>query len=227
MSRFATSFDETKRDIAMEPQIFIDPLDVDNELQELGLTQDALVQVVRIAESERALCTSNDPIGFASYVVYARAGRELRNIFVPQGWEKDDSNNQCAIRNPKTKVRIVPCNFNEAAGDRLITPTNKSPKGEVSRKKSMCNRTSWIPGIIDETQPIGDDGYQTWVLGVHIDDERTTSAELSLPVDFDGKYFTQFASRIILLDGTDDGEIISKTSDVDEFEVIDIEIKRK
>ena len=211
----------------MEPKIISDPLDIDAELHALGLNHPDLLRIVRFAESERALCTDNDPIGFESYVVYARAGRMARDIFVPKGWIKDDSNNQSAIRNSETKVRVVPCNFDEFAGNRLITPSNKSPKGEVSRKKSMCNRTAWLPGIADRKAPIDPEGYNTWVLGMHMDDSRPTTAELSLPVDFDGSFFTKFGKRIILLDGTEDGGIGQRSDSDDAFEVINIDIKRR
>ena len=213
----------------MEPRIVSNPLEVDNELHALGLSRSDLVDIIRFAESERALCTDNDPIGFDSFTVYARSGRRAREILLPKGWEKDDTNNQAAVRNPKTKVRLVPCNFDEHAGNRLVTPSNKSPKGEVSRKKTMCNLTAWLPGIADKNAVADSDGYVTYVLGIHIDDSRPTTAELSLPVGFYGSFYTKFGTRIILLDGSEDsGTVDRKKSDSDDdFDVIDINIKRK
>lgn len=209
----------------MDAAIFDDLNGVNSHLSVMGLSRDDLIRVVRYAESERALCTDNDPVGFANMMVYARAGRKLREILLPQGWEKDDTNNQCAIKNPKTKVRIVPCNFDKGAGNRLQTPANRSPKGEVSRLKSMCNRTAWIPGLIANDVPISVDDYKTWLLGIHINDGSPTAAELSLPVDFDGSFFTQFGKRIILLDGSQDTSI--EYSEDDSFDIIDISVKRK
>lgn len=211
----------------MEPAIFSEAIEIENVLIGMGLTQDELIRAVRFAESERALVTDNDPIGFANMTAYAKSGRKLREIYLPRGWVKDDTNNQCAIKNPQTKVRIVPCNFDEAAGDRLQTPANKSPKGEISRKKSMCNRTAWLPGIVDSKAPVDDEGYKTWVLGIFIEDGHPTRAELSLPVDFDGNYFTQFGTRVILLDGTDEAFSEEQPAEEDAFEIIDIQIKKK
>ncbi|WSH31302.1 hypothetical protein U8P75_35205 (plasmid) [Rhizobium beringeri] len=225
MSQFGTSFDEEIWDMDMEAAIVADQHDVDHHLAHMGLTRDELVRSIRSAESERALCTDNDPVGFANMMVYARAGRKLREILVPKGWEKDDTNNQCAVKNPKAKVRIVPCNFDDGAGNRLQTPSNKSPKGEVSRRKSLCNRTAWLPGFVPIEAPVDADGYETWLLGLRIDDNLPTGAELSLPVDFDGSYFTQFGKRIILLDGSEE-KIFERTDD-DAFEIIDITVKRK
>ena len=209
----------------MNAEVLSQQHDVDNHLEHMGLTFTDLIRVVEYAESERALCTDNDPLGFANMTAYARAGRKLREVLVPQGWEKDDSNNQCAVRNPSRKIRIVPCNFDQGAGDRLQTPTNKSPKGEVSRRKSLCNRTAWLPGLAPIDSPIEIDGYITWLLGMHISDSSPSRAELSLPVDFDGKYFTQFGKRIILLNGEEVSISEYKTDDA--FEIIDIDVKRK
>lgn len=209
----------------MEAEVFVDRGEVDSNLTHMGLTREDLIRSVRYAESERALCTDNDPVGFANMTVYARAGRKLREILLPRGWEKDDTNNQCAVKNPKTKIRIVPCNFDDGAGNRLQTPSNRSPKGEVSRRKSLCNRTAWIPGLAPIEGPTDIEGYATWVLGMRIEDDLPTAAELALPVDFDGRYFTQFGKRIILLDGTDSS--LSEYKDDDAFEIIDISVKRK
>jgi hypothetical protein len=213
----------------MKSKIIKEPLDVDAELHSMGLTRDGLVVAVRYAESERTLCTGNDPIGFPSYVVYARAARKLREIFVPRGWEKDDTYNQAAIKNIKAMIRVVPCNFDEGAGNEDATPANKSPKGETSRKKSLCNRTRWLPfpEPFDSAQ-LDDDGFKTWLLGIHIDDQSPTTAELSLPIEFDGKYFTRFGPRIILLDGTEPEPTPARKGESDDaFEVIDIAISRK
>ncbi len=212
----------------MEPKVVVVPLEVENHLFAMDLDRDGLLKAIRYAESEKALCTANDAVGFSSMVVYARSGRRLREIYIPQGWEKDDSNNQVAIRNTKKKVRIVPCNFDEFTGDRFATPSNRSPKGEVSRTKSLCNRTAWIPGLVEHGSPVEIDGYTTWVLGMYIVDGERTRAELSLPVDFDGNYFTEFGTRIILLDGSDEDAAPGRKREEDgEFGVIDIVVKRK
>src|SRR5262249_6757008 len=145
------------------------------------------------AEHERSFITLNDPIGFASYVAYAKAGRALRELYLSKGWERDNSNNQVAIKHPKKMIRVVPCNFNEFAGDRFNKPTNKAPKGEISRKKSEWNFSAWLPGLEPPViDPKLNDGYQTWLLGMYFDDVRPLGAELSLPIEFDGKQFKDF-----------------------------------
>ena len=215
--------------MTMTESIIWEPIDVRNEVEALGLDVEGLIDCVRYAEQERSFVTKNDAIGFASLVIYDKAGRALRERYLGKDWVKDDSHNQCAIKNPVTMVRVVPCNFDEFAGNRLVRPTNKSPKGETSRKKSMCNKTAWLPGI-PKDEPASEDGFYTWLLGIFADDVRPTTAELSLPIDFDEHYFTDFGKRIMLLSDPDDEGVGRKRGDSssdDAIEVIDIAIRRK
>lgn len=213
----------------MAESIIWKPIEVKNEVEALGLDVEGLIDCVRYAERERSFVTSNDAVGFASLVVYDKAGRALREKYLGKDWVRDDSHNQCAIKNPVTMVRVVPCNFDEFAGNRLVRPTNRSPKGEVSRNKSMCNKTAWLPGV-PKGEPASEDGFFTWLLGIFTDDMRPTTAELSLPIDFDGHYFTDFGKRVMLLTGPDDGGVSRKRGDGsgdDAVGVVDIAIRRK
>ena len=195
----------------------------------LGLDIDGLIDCVRYAEREKSFVTANDAVGFGSMVVYDKAGRALRAKYRGNGWVKDDADNQCAIKNPRTMVRVVPCNFDEFAGNRLVRPTNKSPKGEISRKRTMCNMTAWLPHV-PRAASVLDAGFQAWVLGIFTDDDRPTTAELSLPIAFSGHYFTDFGKRIMLLTGDDNegiGRKLGDDPDNDAVEIVDIAVRRK
>lgn len=216
----------------MSEAIISDPILIRAEVESMDLDVEGLVDCVFYAVRERSFVTINDAPGFGSYVVYDKIGRALRERFCGNTWERDDSHNQCAIRNPTKKLRVVPCNFDEFAGNRLVNPTNKSPKGEVSRRKSICNRTAWLPGIPKGDVPL-DDGFQTWVLGAFVEDEKPVTAELSLPIAFEGNHFTDFGRRIMLLSGDGYGGVGMRIHDPDHgdkddaVEVVDIEIRRK
>ena len=195
----------------------------------LGLDIDGLIDCVRYAEREKSFVTANDAVGFGSMVVYDKAGRALREKYLGNGWVKDDADNQCAIKNPRTMVRVVPCNFDEFAGNRLVRPTNKSPKGEISRKRTMCNMTAWLPHV-PRAASVLDAGFQAWVLGIFTDGDRPTTAELSLPIAFSGHYFTDFGKRIMLLTGDDNegiGRKLGDDPDNDAVEIVDIAVRRK
>jgi hypothetical protein len=211
------------------PAIVWEPIEVQNDLEEMKLGRDGLLHAIQLAAHERSFVTANDAVGFGSYLVYDKLGRGLRDWYLPKGWVKDDSNNQCAIKHPERKIRIVPCNFDELAGSLIGRPSNKSPKGEVSKNNSFCNRTGWLPHL---DAPIVDlkmrDGFQTWILGAYIDNVHPVGAELSLPVGFDGQFFTEFGKRIILMSGDGpDGIGGRKSDDKGPTEIVDIEIKRK
>ena len=152
-----------------ERAVVWEPLETDALLLDMALDRAGLVQASLYAEHERSFVTINDPVGFASYVAYAKSGRALREWYLPKGWLRDNSYNQVAIKHQKKMIRVVPCNFNEFVGDRFNDPTNKAPKGEISRKKSECNLSTRLPGfeppVID---PELNDGYQTWLLGMYL-----------------------------------------------------------
>lgn len=211
----------------MAETIIWNPIEVRNEVSALGLDVAGLIDCVRYAEREKSFVTENDAVGFGSVVVYDKAGRALREKYLgTDGWVKDDSDNQCAIKNLRTMVRVVPCNFDEFAGNRLVRPTNRSPKGEISRKKSMCNKTAWLPGV-PRDESLSGGASQTWVLGMFVHEERPATAELSLPIAFSGHFFTDFGRRIMLLTEDDDGGGIGRKLEDDTVEIVDIAIRRK
>lgn len=194
-------------------------------LTALELDYDKLIEVVRYADNERALCTRNDPRGFDLIMMNARAVRGLRDTFCEKRWEADETDNQGGIRNPHIKVRVIHCNFDKNAGDKFAKPTNLTDKGAASRAKVRCNRTEWLPGL---PMPEEKAEYTTYVLGTYFDEERGLRAELSHPVSFGSCRYLDFKPRIILLDGSEGSPVGDVRPDRDgPTEIIDIAIKRK
>ena len=208
-----------------EPAILIAPEDVDPVLRLMELDREGLIEATRDADGERALCTANDPKGFDLIVMNARLARALRDRFVGERWEADETDNQPGIRNPYLKLRVIPCNFDENAGNRLADPSNLRDKGWASCSKTQCNRTAWFPGF--EPSPETERAeYETYVLGTHAADGEL-HAELSKPLNFASGKYTRFLPRIILLDGTEDKSIISRAPRGGPTDVIDIAVKRR
>src|SRR3546814_15742708 len=79
----------------------------------MELDRDRLIEVARYADSERALCTSNDARGFDLIITHDKVARWLREMFCGERREKDELDNQPGIRNPFLKIRIIPCNLYE------------------------------------------------------------------------------------------------------------------
>jgi len=208
-----------------EAAILIAPEDVDPALRRLGLERDTLIEAIRYADGERALCTANDPKGFDLITMNARLARALRDAFVGDDWEVDETDNQPGIRNPALKVRVIPCNFDENAGNRLADPTNLRDKGAASRSKTQCNKTAWLPGF--EPSPETEKAeYETYVLGTYTASGELR-AELSKPLNFSSGKYTRFLPRIILLDGTEGEPIGSRVPREGPTDVIDIAVTRK
>jgi hypothetical protein len=198
-------------------------------LSGIGLEFDKLIEAVRYADRERAFCTANDPKGFDLITMNAKVARGLREMFCGERWESDETDNQPGIKNPFLKIRVIPCNFDLNAGNRLVDPTNRAEKGWASNKKVRCNGTAWIPGLPDPTECEDGSEYSTFVLGSYSDDESGLRAELSRPKAFSSGRYTRFETRIILLNGSEDNSP-SSDSKMDRggpTEIIDIAVKRK
>ena len=208
-----------------EPQIIFAE-DVNPALEKMALTVGGLVDAVRYADAERALCTAHDPRGFDLITMNARLARALRDQFVGEEWELDETDNQPGIRNPRLKLRVIPCNFDQNAGNRLTDPTNLREKGAASSSKAQCNKTAWLPGL----EPVAQDEpeeYDTFVLGTYVDDDGVVRAELSRPLNFSSGKYTQFQPRIILLTGDEDHVGGGRQPREEPTEIIDIAVTRK
>ena len=194
-------------------------------LTQMALDKAGLIEAVRYAHAERKLCTANDANGFEAITVYDKTARGLREIYGGGPWEKDESNGQAGIQHVGLRLRIVPCNFDEDCAS-LRDPSNRSPKGEVSKAKAMCNATGWLFKR-EEIAPQAGAEFLTWILGVRSVDGEPLRAELSLPIKFDSNFYTGFAKRIILLDGSEDDETARRHEGPTPTEVVDIPIVRK
>ncbi len=208
--------------------VLFNPVEVDPLLRSMELDREKFLAVLDHADAQRALCTSNDVKGFDLITMHDKAVRGLRERFCGDRWEKDETDNQAGIRNPHLKIRIVPCNFDENAGnpDPSVTPRNRHLKGSASKAKVRYNQTGWLPGL-PMPEPTQDE-YTTWLLGMYADDDGR-GAELSLPLNFSGGKFSKFVTRIILeMHSFDSGGAPRKTSDSEPpTEIVDIAVKRK
>jgi hypothetical protein len=208
-----------------EPALLIGSENVIPTLRRMELDYQHLVEAVRWADGERSLCNANDPKGFDLVMMNARLARALRDQFAGERWRADEMDNQPGIINPHLKLRVIPCNFDEYAGNPLADPTNLRGKGAASNSKTQCNQTAWMPGF--EPTDEQENEYQTYVLGTHFGQDRSLRAELSKPLNFASGKYNSFRPRIILLDGTEDEVVRADSSDEGPTDIIDIAIKRK
>lgn len=197
-------------------------------LRSMELDRDALIEVVRYADRERALCTANDVRGFELIIANDKAARGLREMFCGKSWIRDEKDNQAGMRNARLGLRVITCNFDHNTGNPLVDPTNRVVKGEASRAKTRCNATGWLPGLPDIPAQEGSD-VKTWVLGIFSQEGEALRAELSLPASFVGGQYRRFTKRIILLTGGEDPAPVRREVDPDRgpVEIMDIAVRRK
>ena len=205
---------------------------VESELAEIGLNRSKLIDAVKRAGTARFLCTAHDRPGFEPITMNGKAIREIRDEFVGEDWEACEMDNQSGIINKRLRVRVIHCNFDENAGssDPDIIPENLRGKGTASGKKVRCNRTPCIPGLEPRLGEEPSSDIRTYVLGTYCDDESySIRAELSLPNEFEKGIYTNYETRIILMDGSEDSLLPYELAPQDNLptEEIDIPVSRK
>jgi hypothetical protein len=211
-------------------KFLVDPVKQEDQLRSWGVEREPLKEAVFFAQSFYNECTANDPRGFDRSIAYARAGRRLRDLFIPKGWLMDISNNQTAIRHEEKRLRIYPCNFCSFTANPYHSPSNLTKKGSAADRDTRRNAQLELfsaPEVLVDAEMDSGEKYKTLLLGMNFEDEYA-KAELSLPVRFMKGKFTGLAICVPLLDGTEAGPTPRLDLDRnDAFEIIDIEIGRK
>lgn len=189
------------------PSVYYEPSDVDLRLGALGgLERLNLLLGVEAAVAAVGGCTDNDPPAARGWDCWRAATRRLREIHRALGWEKDDTANFSTIVHSGHRIKIAVANTDDATGNRLVAPTNRSRNGATSDRASQINQmvlpfTEWR----SETEPerAVTPGYATWYLCIFVDGDRVR-AELSMPTRLDGGYFVEWSERIILISSDED-----------------------
>lgn len=205
-----------------------DPIDADAQLSDWRLDRSRLSECVLYAQSFFVECTANDPKGFAGTMAYSRCGRRLRDLYAGKdGWVKDETNNQTAIKNDELKIRLYPCNFDSRTASPQ-SPVNLTEKGSAAKADTFCNAqlslfdTPEVLFDVEESQEL----YRTLLLGMNFEGDFT-KAEVSYPVSFNRKRFTGLSIRVPLLNGIPPESAKPKAKTGDAFGEVDIQIVRR
>lgn len=221
------------RDFAREfdglPRIIADPPLVRVALGVLGVSLDGLQDVAEAIWWAHNSCTENDPPSFPGWQRYAVGTRSVRELLMPEGWDKDDSNGYCRTISPDQSVAIVVCAGNEETGNPDREPTTRNPKGPHTIRAVAVNRAQLE--LFQETQAGAirrlwrlDPPPATWLLLTDVREGRLF-AELSMPSQMDESLRVhQWERRIILPWPTDASPRPTRRFRADD---IDIEILRR
>ncbi len=167
-----------------------EPTSVTSRLQQLGLTEAALLRAVTACYIAKSKCTENHPPLFPPIAAWSEAVRTLRDVLKPEGWTRFNDQNSPKTVSPDGSISIIVSTGNEATGIPHAEPATTSSKGP---------NTAYLPGM-DLPVPLQDEDERvtTWILLAHHANDELR-AELSSPLDVGGDgRVSVWKERIIL-----------------------------
>jgi hypothetical protein len=193
-------------------------IDVRNRLSELGWTREQLVEVVIAMVSARNDTTENDPSSAPGWMSWKDGTRRLRELALPMGWQRDETNNVPSVINVEAGLKFTVCNTDDGTGVEGRWPQNRTKKGPamdqtVSHNTGYLFPLSEIPQVVPIFKGTKQPGaLTTFYLCVYHEGEEVR-AELSCPIEAQSGFFTDFVERIILISSGDDYKGINVVPD--------------
>jgi len=185
-------------------------IEVQNELEQIGLTVGQVLEIVHAMAGAKADATENDPPGAAGWSAWRMGIRRSREVTVHDsrfpGWERDETGQVSSVVNQNLGVRLLVSNTGDGTGidaqDRY--PQNRSKKGAATDRIVQCNQGVFefmeeatnvvaFPKAVDDAE-----GIASWYVCVYAEGE-ILRAEVSCPIDIEGGFFTGFSKRIIVV----------------------------
>ncbi len=191
----------------MSAVILATPIEVDSRLNEFELRREQLIEIVHAMVAAKAECTENDPPGSRGWSSYRYGTRRAREVFRPDGWLKDDTDQVASIIKPKLGMRIIVANTDDATGRVLEErePQNRSKKGAATERVIDDTQASLFPPTKSKSKVIlfrpserHSSSYVTYYLCVYCEGDDVR-AELSCPVKVENGFFVGFGERILLI----------------------------
>ncbi len=99
------------------------PIQVTNRLAELGWAVDELLEVVSAMVGARGSCTENHPASAAGWMSWAEGIRRLREIALPKGLVRADTDGIPWTADKKRAVRFAVQNTDDGTGIEGRTPS--------------------------------------------------------------------------------------------------------
>lgn len=178
-----------------ETKIFKKNYEVVPRLELFGVSRDELMRIVEMAVGGRADAVPNDPITAAGLFSYIHGTRGLREVFIPKGWDKDNTKNIESVVHPESGIKIIFQNVDLACDDDR-SPKALSGKGLASEEIIDLSTAFLFQEMENDRQKFLN--RTVWFFCVSAKDEDIR-AELSLPVGIKSGQFSGFAERIYIL----------------------------
>lgn len=191
-------------DELLETKLYRQPHEVNKRLAELGLHREGLLRVRSIAIGASADATPFHPANAAGTLSYLYGTWALRDVFVGEDWQIDQSDGVEAIRNDKLKIKALFGNVDVACDDNH-PPKPRSRKGAGTERACMGNLFGFLPAY----SPKPEEEWATYYLMV----DSNGAAEFTCPV-VQARTFSSYVERIFIAASMDDRtDGITRTED--------------
>lgn len=171
--------------------------DVATRLNELGLKEELLREALRQANLYRVRTTNHHPRLYRYQVMTAETIAALRDLLVPEGWQKLDEGQYELTLNPSGTMAIAVASGDDNVAQVERTPSNKSPKGRHTIAAIESNRQADMFADLLPVKVV-DTIRDTWVL-LHRVTKDGIHSELSRPTEISEDGMIAFWSERILL----------------------------
>lgn len=167
----------------MNAQIVSEKGAVINELELMGVPEEALRQAIEASERLRQGMNPNHPPMAHGFIPWSELVCALRDQLLPLGWTKSDEGNLPRVIHPDGKLAIAVLTGDEGTGKNEEELRSKYPRGP--RSKSLVDENAQQlelgdMGFMMKALPLPESKTLLWYLMIH----RTSSGvwfELSLP----------------------------------------------
>ena len=203
-------------------KIYIDDIDVDRRLSELGMDRQDILDIRNVAASMHATGSSPYfPSNGAGQLAYQYGTHELRATFLKRNWEIDQSYGTNGVRHPDHKLIVLYQNV-DVACSLTDLPQARSRKGAGSERLSQGNSFELMEEDVPSTHT--EEGLEVAVWYVMV--AQDGAVEVTHAV-IKGNKFSEFIERIFVHDGSDFDGLEDRGSSDDDAVDFDITISRK
>ncbi len=184
-------------------KIYLSTVEASNRLHDLGLTITQIRSIAEAMAAARASSTDNDPSSAPGLFAWIRGVRRMREVLLPEGWERENTDQVPTVANYDYGVRLTVMNTDNGTGIVESSPQPCSKKGVATERAAFSNQKvfSEIMETASNTFPLVDAQDSSEIIQWYIcvySDADVTRVEVSCPVSLTGGLFTSFEERIFV-----------------------------
>ncbi len=128
----------------MEQRVVVEPLEVEERLEQLGLTQQLLIEPVMRGFFAWSNCTKNHPPAFPGISAWGETNCGVREGLLPLGWERLNDRNLPLTVNYQSRVALTASSGDECTGIEGLVPRTRNPKGTTMKDATTSNVLSLV-----------------------------------------------------------------------------------